>query len=270
MGYSLIDTHVHLDELENVDLAFEEAREKDIIAIVAVGSGYESNTKILKLAQKHHSFVFPALGLHPWQLTKLGPYEVDNTLDFIEQNITAAVAVGEIGLDYHKRLVETAPKELQKEVLLRLLTLAKRFDKPVIIHSRYAWKDTFLMASEAGLDKAVFHWFTGSATVLNNIINRGYFISATPAAEYHEEHRRAVKAVPLEHLILETDSPVTYGVEARYRASPADVVRSLRAVTQLIGVNQAIIAEKTTQNAISFFSLQGINTTMEVEENKCH
>ncbi len=270
MGYKLIDTHAHLDELENVDLAFEEAWEKDIVAIVAVGSGYESNNKILELSQKYHSFVFPALGLHPWQLTELRPSEVDNTLNFIEQNIATAVAIGEIGLDYHKRLVEAAPKELQKEVLLRLLTLAKRHDKPVIIHSRYAWKDAFLMASEVDVGKAVFHWFTGFSSVLNSIISSGYFISATPAAEYHEEHRRAVRAVPMGQLLLETDSPVTYGREARYRASPADVVKSLRAATQLKGINQAIIAEKTTQNAIALFSLKGINTIMEVEENKCH
>ena len=265
MSYKLIDTHVHLDELENIELAFEEARGEGIIAMVAVGSDYESNAKILELSQTYNSFVFPALGLHPWQLTKLESSEVDKTLHFIEENITAVVAIGEIGLDYHKRLLEVVPKEMQKEVLMRLLTLAKRYDKPVIIHSRYAWKDAFLMASEVGVDKAVFHWFTGFSSVLNNIISNGYFISATPAAEYHEEHRRAVKAVPLDHLLLETDSPVTYGRETRYRASPADAVRSLKAATQLRGVNQTIIAEKTTQNAITLFSLHGINKIMEVE-----
>jgi TatD DNase family protein len=265
MSYKLIDTHVHLDELENIELAFEEARGEGIIAMVAVGSDYESNTKILELSQKYNSFVFPALGLHPWQLTKIGPYEVDNTLLYIEQNITTAVAIGEIGLDYHQRLVEVVPKEIQKEVLLRLLKLAKRYDKPVIIHSRYAWEDAFLMAREVGVDKAVFHWFTGSTSVLNSIIGSGYFISATPAAEYHEEHRRAVKSVPIDHLLLETDSPVTYGRKVRYRASPADVVKSLTAATELTGVNQTIIAEKTTQNAITLFSLQVINKIMEVE-----
>lgn len=265
MSYKLIDTHVHLDELENIELAFEEAREKGIVAIVAVGSDYESNTKILELSQTYNAFVFPALGLHPWQLTKLEPSEVDKTLQFIEENITAVVAIGEIGLDYHKRLLEVVPKEMQKKVLLRLLTLAKRYDKPVIIHSRYAWKDAFLMASEVGVEKAVFHWFTGFSSTLNNIINSGYFISATPAAEYHEEHRRAVKAAPIDQFLLETDSPVTYGRESRYRASPADVARSLRAASQLREVNQTIIAEKTTQNAITLFSLQGINKIMEVE-----
>ena len=92
--------------------------------------------------------------------------------------------------------------------------------------------------------------------MLDSIISSGYFISATPAAVYHEEHQRAVKAVPLDHLLLETDSPVTYGREERYSANPADVVRTLRAAAQLRGVNQSTIAEETTRNAIALFSLQ--------------
>ena len=266
--YKLIDTHVHLDELENLELVFDEARESGVIAIVAVGSDYESNVRVLELSEKYCSFVYPALGLHPWQLTKLGPSEVEKTIQFIEHNLKTAVAIGEVGLDYHKRLVKAVPKELQKEVLGRLLTIARQYDKPVIIHSRYAWKDAFLLAREGNIDKAVFHWFTGFSSVLDSIISTGYYISATPAAVYHEEHRRAVKAVPLDHLLLETDSPVTYGREVRYSAKPSDVVRSLGAAAQLQGVNQATIAEETTRNAIALFSLQ--KKIMEVKENRCH
>ncbi len=254
--YKLIDTHVHLDELENLELVFDEAKEVGVIAIVAVGSDYESNVRVLELAEKYHSFVYPALGLHPCQLTKLSPSEVENTIQFIEHNLKTAVAIGEIGLDYHKRLIKDVPKELQKKVLGRLLAVARQYDKPVIIHSRYAWKDAFLLAREENIDKAVFHWFTGFSSVLDSIISTGYFISATPAAVYHEEHQRAVKAVPLDHLLLETDSPVTYGREERYSAKPADVVSSLRAAAQLQGVNQSTIAEETTRNAIALFSLQ--------------
>lgn len=254
--YKLVDTHVHLDELENLELVFDEARESGVIAIVAVGSDYESNVRVLELSEKYRSFVYPALGLHPWQLTKLSLSEVENTIQFIEDNLKTAVAIGEVGLDYQKRLVKAAPKELQKKVLGRLLVMAKQYDKPVIIHSRYAWEDAFLLAKEVNIDKAVFHWFTGFSSVLHSIISTGFFVSATPAAVYHEEHQRAVKAVPLDHLLLETDSPVTYGREARYSAKPADVVSSLRAAAQLQGVNEATIAEETTRNAIALFSLQ--------------
>ena len=254
MSYKLIDTHAHLDELKNLDLVLEEAKKAGIIAIVAVGSNQQSNGRTLEVAQQHRQFVYPALGLHPWELANLGPLEIDDNLRFIEQNIASAVAVGEIGLDYDKRVLKVASKELQQEVLGRLLNIARKYAKPAIIHSRYAWKDALNLVQDVGIDKAVFHWFTGFSSVLKDIIEAGYFVSATPAAEYHEEHRRAVKEAALQKLLLETDCPVTYGREARYESRPIDVLRGLKAVSQLKGVDEATIAEQTTRNAIEFFS----------------
>ena len=252
--YKLIDTHAHLDELQNLDSMLEAAREAGVIAVVAVGSNRQSNTRTLQISQEHRRFVHPALGLHPWELANLGPSEIDDNLRFIEQNIALAVAVGEIGLDYDKRVLKVASRELQQEVLNRLLTIAKEHDKPAVIHSRYAWKDALGLVQEAGVEKAVFHWFTGFSSVLKDIIDGGYFVSATPAAEYHGEHRRAMREAPLQKLLLETDCPVTYGREVRYESRPIDVLRGLKAVSQLKGVDEATIAEQTTRNAIEFFS----------------
>ena len=253
--YKLIDTHAHLDELKDLDLTLEEAAKAGIIAIVAVGSKQQSNIKTLEISQKHRRFVYPALGLHPWELANLGASEIHDNLRFIEQNIASAVAVGEIGLDYDKRVLKVASKELQKEVLGRLLNIAKKYAKPAIIHSRYAWKDALQLVQDVGIDKAVFHWFTGFSSVLRDIIAGGYFVSATPAAEYHEEHRRAVKEAPLPRLLLETDCPVTYGRAVRYESQPADILRDLKAVSQLKEIDETTIAEQTTKNAINFFSL---------------
>jgi TatD DNase family protein len=253
--YKLIDTHAHLDELKNLGLVLEEAKKAGVIAIVAVGSNHQSNIKTLEISQKHCRFVYPALGLHPWEIGNLGTLEIDDNLRFIERNIAAAVAVGEIGLDYDKRVLKVASKELQKEVLGRLLNIAKKYAKPAIIHSRYAWKDALHLIQDVSIDKAVFHWFTGISSVLHDIIEDGYFISATPATEYHEEHRRAVREAPLQRLLLETDCPVTYGRAARYESKPADVLRDLEAVSQLKNIAEATIAEQTTRNAINFFSL---------------
>jgi TatD DNase family protein len=253
--YKLVDTHAHLDELKNLDLALEEAKKAGIVAIVAVGSSRQSNIRTLEISQEHRRFVYPALGLHPWELGNLGTADIDDNLQFIERKIASAVAVGEIGLDYDKRVLKVASKELQQDVLRRLLDMAREYTKPVAIHSRYAWKDALHAVQEAGVDKAVFHWFTGFSSVLRDIIDGGYFVSATPATEYHEEHRRAVKEAPLERLFLETDSPVTYGRAVRYESQPADIVRDLQAVSQLKGIAETTVAEQTTTNAVNFFSL---------------
>jgi TatD DNase family protein len=253
--YKLIDTHAHLDELSNLDSLLEEAVNTGIIAIIAVGSNHQSNSRTLEISQKHHGFVYPAFGLHPWELANLKTREIDENLQLIERNIASAVAVGEIGLDYDKRVLKVAPKELQKEVLNQLLHIAKKHTKPAIIHSRYAWKDALGLIQDIGMDKAVFHWFTGFSSVLRDIISAGHFVSATPAAEYHEEHRRAIREAPLQKLLLETDCPVTYGRVARYESRPADVLRDLEAVSQLKGIDKNEIAEQTTRNAITVFSL---------------
>jgi TatD DNase family protein len=253
--YKLIDTHAHLDELRNLDLMLEEAKKAGVIAIVAVGSNYQSNMKTLKISQQNRRFVYPALGLHPWELGNLGTFKIDENLRFIEQNIASAVAVGEIGLDYDKRVLKVASKELQKEVLGRLLNLARKYAKPAIIHSRYAWKDALYLIQNVGINKAVFHWFTGFSSVLKDIIGGGYFVSATPATEYHEEHRRAIKEAPLQRLLLETDCPVAYGRTARYESQPADILRDVKAVSRLKEIAEATIAEQTTRNAINLFLL---------------
>lgn len=253
--YRLIDTHAHLEEIEDLEQAIAEAKSANVIAIIAVGSDYESNQKVLALAQTYEDFVYPALGLHPWNIKGA---EVDRNLEFIEAHIDKAIAIGEVGLDYDKRVRARAGKDLQIYVLREVLRIAKTYNKPVTIHSRYAWRDSLSLVEEAQLEKAVFHWYTGTPSVLREITRQGYFVSATPAVEYHEEHRRAVKEIPLERLFLETDSPVVYrrGTEFEYESRPAHILRALTGVASLRGINEAQLAEVTTSNALKFFCLQ--------------
>jgi TatD DNase family protein len=252
--YRLIDTHAHLEQIENLEPALAEARAAGVIAIVAVGSDCASNQKLLRLAGIYKNFVYPALGWHPWYLEES---EIDRNLEFMESHIDEAVAIGEVGLDYHKRVRARAERDLQTNVLRKILKIAVAHQKPVLVHSRYAWRDAFDLVAEARLEKAVFHWYTGTSSVLRDIIAQGYYISATPAIEYHEEHRRAVKEISLERMLLETDSPVVYqrGSESEYESRPADVIRSLRGAAALKGVSEAQIAEITTANALRFFGI---------------
>jgi TatD DNase family protein len=251
----VIDSHAHLDELENLESALNKAKEAGVVAIVAVGSNHQSNLKVMSISDSHPDLVYPALGLHPWELGNLDPHGINLTLKFIEEKMSQIVAIGEIGLDYDKRVIKVAPKELQKETFKCILALARQYTKPVAIHSRYAWEDSFELVKEARIEKAVFHWFTGFSSVLKDILGAGYLISATPAAEYHEEHRRAIKETPPDKLLLETDCPVTYGRENRYRSQPADVIKSLKAAAALKGIDESDIALQTTHSAIEFFRL---------------
>ncbi len=255
--YKLIDTHAHLDEVENLDDAIEKARDCGLIAVIAVGVERESNKRALEISEKYKSFVFPALGCHPDTLGKTSA-EIEAELQFIEDNIPKAVAVGEIGLDYLKRVREQASKDVQHRVLKDVLQIAGRFGKPVSVHSRYAWKDCFEIVRESGVSKAAFHWYSGPLSVLGEIHRAGFFTSATPAVEYGAEHSQAIKETPFEYLMLETDSPVVYhrGTDLARPSEPADVAdRVLEAVAKLKGVEPGVAAEITTANAIKFFDL---------------
>jgi len=256
--HRLIDTHAHLEEIEDLPTVLDKAKEAGVISIIAVGSDYQSNVEVLQICQDYPGFVYPALGLHPWELENLSSIEINETLSFIETRMDGIVAIGEIGLDYDKRVLKVSPKPLQQEVFKQLLTLALKHNKPAIIHSRYAWQDAYDIVKETRVKRAVFHWFTGFSSVLRSILDSGYFISATPAAEYHEEHRRAIREVPLNRLLLETDCPVTYGRGDRYTSQPADVLRALKAVAALKGTDETTLAKQTTSNSVELFSLKTV------------
>ena len=251
----LVDTHAHLDEVEDCDSVIGRARLAGVAAIIAVGQELSSNIKTLELAEDYQGFVYPALGLHPWAIGSLDMAQIEENINFISNNLHRAVALGEVGLDYDKRVLKGADKEMQKTMLRRLLALALRHDKPVSLHSRYAWKDALQEVVAAGIKKLVFHWYTGFSSTLAELIEAGYYISATPAAEYHDEHRRAVREVPVERLLLETDCPVHYGREQRYRSQPSDVVRSLGAAAQIKNMGETDLADITAANAARLFGL---------------
>jgi TatD DNase family protein len=252
--YRLIDTHAHLEEMEDLEAVLKKSREAGVEAIIAVGTDIKSNERTLEIATRYRDIVYPALGWHP-EFIREG--EIDANLEYLADNIDKAIAVGEIGLDYHKRIRSVAGKDLQKRVLAEILKIAKKHDKPALIHSRYAWRDALTVVEEAGVEKAVFHWYTGTSGVLRDVIADGYYLSVTPAVEYHDEHRRAVKEAPLERMLLETDAPVTYGRgrDFEFQAEPADVARSLKGAATIKGLSEEEIAAATTENAEKLFGI---------------
>jgi TatD DNase family protein len=210
-----------------------------------VGVDLESNKKILKIAQENDGFVYPAIGYHPWQIRE---EEVEENLSFIKDHIKECVALGEIGLDYKVKV----RKDLQQKIFKDLLDIAHEFSKPIIIHCRFSQRRAFEMLKERGIKRAVFHWYSGPLDLLDEILNNGYFISATPALVYSPPHQQAIKRAPLERILLETDSPVSYQGKG---ARPKDVRISLENVAQLKGLDPLIVSEQTTLNVSRLFQI---------------
>ncbi len=252
--YNVIDSHAHIDEMENIDAVVASARQHNIAGIIAMGTSFLSNQKIIKLAKAFPNYIYPALGLFPWNIAD---DDFQMNMAYIRDNIKNAVGMGEIGLDYSKGIKERASKEIQKDVFRELLEIASINNKPASIHSRYSWQDCLNITQEAHIEKAIFHWYTGPLDILEKIIDSGYYISASPAAEYHAEHRKAIMATPTERLLLETDSPVTYqrGTEFEYQSQPSDVLRTLEAVAKIKNTDKDTIAEITSKNTRHIFRI---------------
>jgi len=152
----LIDTHAHLEDVENLEEAVKKAVKVGVIAIIAVGSDHSSNLWVIRESRKYEIRglrIHPALGLHPLDL--LNTAMVEETIDFIQKNVKSAVALGEVGLDYWYKNVrrDEEKKRFQKEVFRRMLDIARENDKPVLIHSRGAWMDCLNMTIEANIKK---------------------------------------------------------------------------------------------------------------------
>ena len=213
--------------------------------MIAVAMNLDSCRKTLALADRFPDTVHPAIGYHPWSIKA---EEVEDTLIFITKNIHRCVALGEVGLDYKVKV----KKKLQKAVFSKLLNLAVQINKPVIIHSRFSYQRTYEMAAEAGVEKAVFHWYSGPTDILDNIIARGYHVSATPALAYSPHHQAAMARAPMERILIETDAPVQYG--DRF-SEPADLKETLFHLSRIKKIPEDKLAGMVTKNAEKFFGL---------------
>ena len=241
----LIDAHVHLNAVDSPHMALKNAQAAGVAALVAVGMDLESNRRNLELARQHPGTVYPALGYHPWSIRLP---EVDATLDYIQRHVLSCVAIGEIGLDYKVKV----KKALQQEIFAGMLQIAAANRRPVIVHTRFAHERAFRMVAEAGIERAVFHWFSGPLDVLERILRSGYHVSATPALAYSPPHRAAMIHAPLERILIETDAPVEY--QGRV-SQPADLVDTLHELSRLKKMPPARIAEASIRNTRRFFDI---------------
>jgi len=253
----IIDTHAHIDEIENWPEALDRARAAQVSDVIAVSLNLNSMRRILSLAESSKGVrIHPALGVHPESIEKNFPGP--EVFEFIRSHIHQAVAIGETGLDFWYKAVKDnqAEKDKQKSSFSRHLELAKEFDLPIIIHSRGAWSECLEMTLQSGVRRALFHWYSGPLDVLKGVLDAGFYVSTSPSVGYSPQSQQAMLAAPLERILIETDSPVTYrGEEGSYKAEPKDVVKTLKALSRLRQIDEAVLLDQVNHNAKQFFGI---------------
>lgn len=241
----LIDGHAHLNEIEDMAGALERARAAGVARIVAVGMDVASNRRTLALAAAHPGLVLPAVGFHPWSIEE---ETIEENLVFVAGHLASCIALGEVGLDYKVR----AKKPLQWSVFDSLLDLAVAAGKPVIVHARFSHQRCHRMVAASGIQKAVFHWYSGPLDLLERILADGYLVSCTPALAYSRAHQDAMRLAPPERILVETDCPVAYRGKV---SEPAHLIDTLTHLSRLKALPIERVAEVTAANAAAFFGL---------------
>jgi len=244
------DSHAHLDACEEPGAVVERAMAAGITRIVTIGTGIDSCRAALALADEHDG-VFAALGVDPHQAASAEARRLEELRELLSH--PKAVAVGETGLDNVK--LYASPVE-QRRLFDRQLTLAAELDLPVVVHSREAAADT-ASALEGFGGTVILHCFS-SPDLLPTALERGYYVSFAGNVTYSKAGglRDAAAAVPLNRILVETDSPYLSPQPVRGRPNePAHAVYTTAALAEVRGEEQDELATVTHANAATAFRL---------------
>jgi TatD DNase family protein len=246
----VIDTHAHLDALDDADAAVSRAREAGVTRILTVGTTVDGCRTALELAERHDG-VFAILGLHPHEAGSADDQAVATVTELLEH--PRAAAVGETGLDYFR---DYAPRPLQRRLFEQLLVVAAGAGKPVVVHTRAADDDTLdVLADFDGT--VVLHCFSSSG-LLPAAVERGYYVSFAGNVSYPKavELRIAAARIPADRLLAETDSPYLSPQPVRGRPNePANVVHTLAALAEARGEDASELEARIDANATAVFGL---------------
>jgi TatD DNase family protein len=246
----LVDAHAHLcDPAFDADRddVLERARAAGVAAIVAVGEDLADARRNLELARAN-SMIRPAAGLYPTHLSLERAVEL---AAFIRRNRQRLSAIGEVGLDFWA-VKEEPQKALQREIFKLFIQLAVDLDLPLNIHSRSAGRHAVAMLLENNAVKVQLHAFDGKPGAALPAVEAGYFFSIPPSIVRSRQKQRLVQQLPLDRLLVETDSPVL-GPDASRRNEPANLPGVVRAIAQIKNVSQEAVAAAVSENTARLY-----------------
>jgi TatD DNase family protein len=252
MPYPIIDSHCHLDFPKfNRDQkeTILRAREAGVVGMINSGISQKGNRMSLELTEKYED-IHATLGLSPDIGREGTDKEINIILAQIEAKAEKAVAIGEAGLDFQD-CKTNEERERQTAAFKKVIELAKNLDKPLVVHARLAEAEVLNLVKDVNM--VIYHCYSGSLETMQEIIDKGYYISLATLVCFSEHHQSLAAEVPLESLLLETDSP--YLSSRKGRNEPAFIVDSIPVVARLKDVEPEEIAKQTTENARRIFNI---------------
>lgn len=254
----LIDTHCHLtfEELStDVDAVLARSIAAGVMGWITVGTTSEENQKVIALAASHEN-MYAALGMHPHYAKDVSDGDIEKMKQLAKGN--KVVAIGETGLDFHYNF---SAQDAQRGLFRKVLTVAADLDLPVIVHSRNAFAESMRILDEfAGkLKRVLIHCFGGTAEETAAALDRGFYISFTGIVTFKKADQAcgAVKLVPMDRLMVETDCPYISPEPMRNQrpCEPALMVHTARKLAELKEMDFESFAAEVTKTTKDFFDL---------------
>lgn len=264
----LIDIHTHLESFrfkKDLSKTIERAKKSGVTTIINSGVNPETNRETLELSNKY-KIIKCSFGIYPIDAiakeiesnrekfprgTK--PFDVEEELNWIEEHKNNCVAIGEVGLDYNWSEF-TKYKEKQKEIFEKTITLAKKIDKPLIIHSRKAELDAIEILERNKCKKVVMHCFNGKKGLIKRCVENGWFFSVPPVITRLDHFKLLVEIVPLNQLLTETDAPYLSPI-AGTRNEPSNITATIKEIAKVKNIKEEEIAEEIFNNTQKLFKL---------------
>ncbi len=251
----LIDSHCHLTHIEglSVEELVENALANKVTQMLNICVDRSDFKPNLKVSQTHQA-VRSTIGMHPCDIDVHDESIWDDMRALIEKHPDVFIGIGETGLDYYHS------QELKKEqqaFFCNHIDLATDYDLPLVVHSRSAPDDTVGIIKEKSPKKAIIHCFTESKKMAEQCLDLGCYISFSGIITFKNaaELREVVDIVPLERMLIETDSPYLAPVPYRGKTNqPAYVSEVARKVAEIKGISFESVANQTTQNFKSLFN----------------
>ncbi len=253
----LTDSHCHLDDerfASDFDAVLQRARDAGVGRIVAVNTleGIEGSRRVVEISQRH-GWIDAVVGLHPHEARLFSADLFDEMEKLIRSHPVAAV--GEIGLDYH---YDHSPRDRQRDVFREYLRLARRVEKPVVIHTREAAEDTLrILDEEKGWETGgVFHCYSGGPDMAAQVLRKGFHLSFSGVITFPQAHalRSILAAAPTSRVLIETDAPYLAPVPKRgKRNEPAYVAYTAREYARIRNLSERDVRRITSLNAARLF-----------------
>ena len=251
MNNYLIDTHCHLSLVDDIDIYLMDAEHNNVKKIIISGCDKQSIRDGLEIIKRYDN-VYMTIGYHPDEVDNLKEEDILELEDIIKNNIKI-VGIGEIGLDYCHNDTNT---ELQKFYFLKQLDLAKKLNLPVVIHTREAIQDTYDILKQYSVN-GILHCYSGSLEMAKLFIKQGFYLGIGGVLTFKNSHlKEVVTEVPLESLVLETDSPYLSPEPYRGKVNSSRNIKIIADVlSKLTNKTLQEITKITTNNANKLFDL---------------